>query len=288
MGKLSRNDLCWCGSGEKYKKCHMDQDQWLSELSRKVGVKIPKRIIKSKEQIEGVRKSGVITKGILDMLEDKIKPGISTEEINTWAHNYTIEHGAIPAPLGYGGFPKSICTSINDVVCHGIPSKDEILKDGDIVNIDVTSILDGYYADASRMYIVGNANKEAVDLVETAKEALQRGMDAVKPFGFTGDIAEAVQTYAEDKGYSVVYEYGGHGICTKFHEDPFISHVGEKGEGMILLPGMIFTIEPMINTGKPETKVLSDDWTAVTIDGSLSAQWEHTIVVTEDGYEILT
>lgn len=288
MGKLSRNDLCWCGSGEKYKKCHMDQDQWLSELSRKIGVKIPKSIIKSKEKIDGVRKSGVITRGILDMLEDKIKPGISTEEINTWVHNYTIEHGATPAPLNYGGFPKSVCTSINDVVCHGIPSKDEVLKDGDIVNIDVTSILDGYYADASRMYIVGNASEEAVDLVETAKEALQRGMDAVKPFGFTGDIAEAIQTYAEGKGYSVVYEYGGHGVCTKFHEDPFISHVGEKGEGMILLPGMIFTIEPMINIGKPETKVLSDDWTAVTMDGSLSAQWEHTIVVTEDGYEILT
>jgi len=287
MRRINRNDDCWCGSGKKYKKCHMEQDETLRKLGNELGMEIPRDIIKTPEQIEGIRKSGEITRGIFDLVEANIKVGMTTEEINKLVHEYTINHDAIPAPLNYGGFPKSVCTSINDVVCHGIPS-DRKLEEGDIINVDVTSILDGYFSDSSRMYIIGEAKKEAVDLVEAAKEALQVGMDAVKPFGFVGDIGEAIQKYAESKGYSVVYEYGGHGIGVKFHEDPYIAHVGRKGEGMILLPGMVFTIEPMLNQGRPETRILKDDWTAVTRDGKLSAQWEHTIVVTDDGYEILT
>ncbi|MCM1992298.1 methionyl aminopeptidase [Oceanirhabdus seepicola] len=287
MRRINRNDDCWCGSGKKYKKCHMEQDETLRKLGNELGMKIPRDIIKTPEQIEGIRKSGEITRGIFDLVEANIKVGMTTDEINTLVHEYTINHDAIPAPLNYGGFPKSVCTSINDVVCHGIPS-DRKLEEGDIINVDVTSILGGYFSDSSRMYIIGEAKKEAVELVEAAKEALQVGMDVVKPYAFVGDIGEAIQTYAESKGYSVVYEYGGHGIGVKFHEDPYIAHVGKKGEGMILLPGMVFTIEPMLNQGRPETRILKDDWTAVTRDGKLSAQWEHTIVVTEDGYEILT
>lgn len=288
MKNIKRNDFCWCGSGLKYKKCHMEQDEMLKKLSRELGCKIPKDIIKTKEQIEGIRKSGVITHDILDLVGDKIKPGVSTEELNTFVHEYTIGHGAVPAPLGYCGYPKSVCISINDVVCHGIPDENTILKDGDIVNVDVTTILDGYYADASRMYIVGETTDEAKNLVNDTLEALNKGIEQVKPFNTVGHIGEAIQNFAAEKGYSVVYEYGGHGVGVKFHEEPFVSHVGRSGEGMILLPGMVFTIEPMLNLGRAETRVLEDDWTAVTIDGSLSAQWEHTIVVTETGYEILT
>ncbi len=287
MRRINRNDDCWCGSGVKYKKCHMEQDETLKKIGNEIGMKIPRDIIKTPEQIEGIRKSGEVTRGIFDLVEANIKVGMTTDEINTLVHEYTINHGAIPAPLNYGGFPKSVCTSINEVVCHGIPS-DRKLEEGDIINVDVTSILDGYFSDSSRMYIIGEAKKEAVDLVEAAKEALQVGMDAVKPYGYVGDIGEAINTYAKSKGYSVVYEYGGHGIGVKFHEDPYIAHVGKKGEGMILLPGMVFTIEPMLNQGRPGTRILKDDWTAVTRDGKLSAQWEHTILVTEDGYEILT
>jgi methionyl aminopeptidase len=287
MSILSRNDICWCGSGKKYKKCHMDQDIFISNIENKVGYKIPRDIMKTEEQIEGIRKSCKLTHEILDMVSEKIKVGVTTNEINTWVHEYTIEHNAYPAPLGYGGFPKSVCTSINDVICHGIPD-DTVLKDGDIVNVDVTCILDGYYGDANRMYIIGEASKEAIDLVRVSKECLELGIEQVKPYNTLGDIGHAIQEHAESLGYSVVYDYGGHGIGLEFHEEPFVPHIGRKGEGTILLPNMTFTIEPMINIGSPEADVLEDDWTAVTIDGSLSAQWEHTIRVTETGYEILT
>ncbi|MGH4051769.1 MAG: methionyl aminopeptidase [Clostridium sp.] len=287
MDKLSRNDVCWCGSGKKYKKCHMDQDTFISNIEEKVGYVIPRDIMKTQEQIEGIRKSCVLTHDILDMVGEKIKVGITTDEINTWVHEYTVEHNAYPAPLGYGDFPKSVCTSLNNVICHGIPDE-TMLKDGDIINVDVSCILDGYYGDASRMYIIGNASKEAVDLVRVSRECLERGIEQVKPFNTLGDIGNAIQQHAESFGYSVVYDYGGHGVGLEFHEEPFVPHIGKKGEGTILLPNMTFTIEPMINKGSPETEVLEDDWTAVTVDGSLSSQWEHTILVTETGYEILT
>ncbi|MBU3144461.1 methionyl aminopeptidase [Clostridium sp. CF012] len=287
MSILSRNDICWCDSGKKYKKCHMEQDIFISNIEQKVGYKIPRDIMKTEEQIDGIRKSCKLTHEILDMVSERIKVGITTNEINTWVHEYTVEHNAYPAPLGYGGFPKSVCTSINDVICHGIPD-DTVLKDGDIVNVDVTCILDGYYGDANRMFIIGEASKEAIDLVRVSKECLDLGIQQVKPYNTLGDIGNAIQKHAESLGYSVVYDYGGHGVGIEFHEEPFVPHIGKKGEGMILLPNMTFTIEPMINIGSPEADVLEDDWTAVTIDGSLSSQWEHTIRVTETGFEILT
>ncbi len=287
MDVLSRNDICWCGSGKKYKKCHMDQDIFISNIEKKVGYKIPRDIMKTEEQIDGIRKSCKLTHEILDMVGERIKAGVTTNEINTWVHEYTVEHNAYPAPLGYSGFPKSVCTSINDVICHGIPD-DTVLKDGDIVNVDVTCILEGYYGDANRMYIIGEASKEALDLVRVSKECLEKGIEQVKPYNTLGDIGHAIQEHAESLGYSVVYDYGGHGVGLEFHEEPFVPHIGRKGEGMILLPNMTFTIEPMINIGAPEADVLEDDWTAVTADGSLSSQWEHTIRVTETGYEILT
>lgn len=288
MNKFNRNDICWCGSGLKYKKCHMEQDKFLDRLSEQYGYEIPKDIIKCEKDIEGIRKSCALTREILDMIESRIKAGISTEEVNKWVHEYTVDHGAYPAPLGYYGFPKSTCVSINEVVCHGIPDENTIIKDGDIVNVDVTCILDGYYGDSNRTFLIGNVSEKARDLVEVAKECLRRGIEEVKPYNTVGDIGYVINEYATSRGYSVVYEYGGHGVGNEFHEEPFVAHVGERGEGMVLLPGMTFTIEPMINEGVPETVVLEDEWTAVTEDKKLSAQWEHTILVTENGYEILT
>ncbi|WMJ79145.1 methionyl aminopeptidase [Clostridium sp. MB40-C1] len=287
MNKISRNDLCWCGSGKKYKYCHMNQDKKLADLEDEGLIAPPIDIIKTPEQIEGIRKSCEVTRKVLDMVSERIKEGITTDEINTWVHEYTLELGAVPAPLNYMGYPKSVCISINEVVCHGIPDS-RVLKSGDIVNVDVTSILNGYYGDASRMFIIGDASEKAIKLVETAKECLYKGIEQVKPFATVGDIGYVIQNYAESKGYSVVREYGGHGVGNEFHEEPFVDHCGNKNTGMILVPGMIFTIEPMINEGNYKCEVLDDGWTAVTADRKLTAQWEHTILVTEDGVEILT
>ncbi|CDM69492.1 putative methionine aminopeptidase A [Clostridium bornimense] len=287
--KMNRNDHCWCGSGLKYKKCHMNFDEKYEKL-REEGYEMPSRdIIKTPAQIEGIKKSAEITKGALDLVAEKIHEGMSTEEINTIVHNYTIEKGGIPAPLNYQGFPKSICTSINEEVCHGIPDKDIILRSGDIINVDVSTILDGYFSDSSRMFMIGDVSEEAKKLVEVTKECLYKGIEAVKPWGFLDDIGAAIQEHAEANGYSVVRDFGGHGIGLEFHEEPFVYHFGNKGEGMILVPGMVFTIEPMINAGGYSLFVDADnDWTAITDDGSLSAQWEHQILVTEDGVEIIS
>lgn len=285
---FNRNDKCWCGSGLKYKKCHLEFDEKLMELEAK-GYIVPSRdIIKRQEQIEGIRKSSAINNGALDLVGKTIKEGMSTEEINKIVHDYTVAQGGIPAPLNYEGFPKSVCTSINEEVCHGIPSEDIILKSGDIINVDVSTILDGYYSDASRMFMIGDVSEEAKNLVEVTKECLDKGIEAAKPWGFLGDIGAVIQEHAEKHGYSVVRDFGGHGVGVQFHEDPFVYHYGKKGEGMILVPGMIFTIEPMINQGGYHLFIDEDnDWTAVTEDGSLSAQWEHTVLITEDGVEIL-
>ena len=251
---------------------------------------VPKRsLIRTPEQIEGIKRSGVITTAILDLVGEKIHAGMSTLEINDLVHNYTIEHGAIPAPLGYEGFPKSVCTSINEVVCHGIPSAKEILKKGDIINVDVTTILDGYYSDASRMYIIGETTPRKQKLVDVAKECLYIGMEAAKPFGFVGDIGNAIQKYAHKNGFSVVRDLCGHGVGLNFHDDPEVLHYGKKGTGMLLVPGMVFTIEPMINTGTWKVFVDSaDGWTVISEDELPSAQWEHTFLMTETGLEILT
>lgn len=285
----NRNDLCWCGSGKKYKKCHLAFDEKLEAMANK-GFHVPSHeMIKTPAQIAAIRESCLLNTAILDYVTDHIQAGISTEEINTLIHEKTLSFGAIPAPLDFQGFPKSTCTSINSEVCHGIPSKDIILQDGDIVNVDVSTIYNGYFSDSSRMFMIGKVSDQRRKLVEVTKECLDRGFAAAKPWGFTGDIGEAVQTYAESLGYSVVKELGGHGVGLQFHEEPFICHQGHKGTGMMLVPGMIFTIEPMINAGT--NKIYVDEangWTVRTIDGKDSAQWEYTVLITEDGAEILT
>ncbi|BFK81021.1 methionyl aminopeptidase [Clostridium baratii] len=286
--KINRNDTCWCGSGKKYKKCHAEFDEKYEALKRKGLMMPPRSLVKNAEQIEGIKNSAKVNNGVLDLVKEKIKEGMSTEEINTLVYDYTVEHGAIPAPLNYEGFPKSVCTSINDEVCHGIPDKNIILKNGDIINVDVSTIKDGYFSDASRMFEIGYVSEEAHHLVKVAKECLDKGLEAVKPWGFLGDIGAAVQEHAEKNGYSVVRDFGGHGVGIRFHEDPFVAHIGTRGEGMVLVPGMVFTIEPMLNQGDYHVFVDADnDWTALTEDGSLSAQWEYTVLVTDTGVEIL-
>ena len=287
--RINRNELCWCNSGKKYKKCHMEFDERIENLARE-GFEVPTRdIIKNEEQIEGIRKSAEINNAVLDLVAEKIKAGMSTEDINKIVHDYTVSRGAIPAPLNYGGFPKSVCTSINDEVCHGIPDENIILKEGDIINVDVSTIYNGYFSDASRMFKIGEVHPDLDKLVRIAKECLDKGLEAAKPWGYLGDIAEAVQNHAEANGYSVVREFGGHGIGLEFHETPFVSHVGKKGTGMLLVPGMVFTIEPMINMGSPDIFIdEADGWTVLTEDGYPSAQWEYTVLVTETGVEILT
>lgn len=287
--ELNRNDLCWCGSGLKYKRCHLDFDQKIEAFKLKGKIVPDRSIIKNKEQIQGIRESGKINTAVLDLVAEKIKAGMSTEEIDKIVYEYTISRGAIPADLNYEGFPKSVCTSINDEVCHGIPSEDIILQEGDIVNVDVSTIYNGYFSDASRMFKIGDVHEEVEKLFKVSKECLDAGLDAVKPWSFLGDVSEAVQKHAEKNGYSVVREFGGHGVGIRFHEDPFVSHVGKKGTDMLLVPGMIFTIEPMINMGSKEIFVDEENgWTALTEDGYPSAQWEYTVLVTEDGHEILT
>lgn len=286
--KLNRNDECWCKSKVKYKKCHMKFDEKLKELKQKGNVVPSHEIIKNKEQIEGIKESAKINDAVLDEVAKQIKEGMTTEDINKIVHEFTIAHGAVPAPLNYGGFPKSVCTSINDEICHGIPSENKILKDGDIINVDVSTIYNGYYSDASRMFMIGNVSEEAKRLVEVTKECLYKGIEAVKPWGKLGDIGYAIQQHAEKNGYSVVEEFGGHGIGLQFHEDPFVCHFGNANEGMVLVPGMTFTIEPMINQGTCDLYIdAENEWTSYTDDGKLSAQWEHMILVTEDGVEIL-
>lgn len=251
---------------------------------------VPTReLIKTPEQIEGIRRSGVVNTGVLDLVAQEIKEGMSTAAIDKLVYDYTMDHGAIPAPLNYEGFPKSVCTSINEVVCHGIPSEHEILRDGDIINVDVSTILDGYYSDASRMFMIGNVSPEKRRLVEVTKECLEIGREAAKPFGFVGDIGHAIQKHAEKNGYSVVRDLCGHGVGLAFHEEPEVCHFGRKGTGMLLVPGMVFTIEPMINMGTWHVFIdEADGWTVVTEDELPSAQWEHTFVMTETGLEVLT
>lgn len=270
--------------------------QPLTELDKKIlylqnkGHLVPSRkLIKTEEQIEGIRRSGVVNSGILDLVAKEIKAGMSTAAIDKLVYDYTTDHGAIPAPLNFEGFPKSVCTSINEVVCHGIPSEKEILREGDIINVDVSTILDGYFSDASRMFMIGNVSPEKEKLVRVAKECLEVGMKAAKPFGYVGDIGHAVQKHAEKNGFSVVRDLCGHGVGLEFHEEPEVAHFGRKGTGMLLVPGMVFTIEPMINMGTYHVYIAEEDgWTVITDDELPSAQWEHTFVMREDGLEILS
>lgn len=288
MNRISRNDFCWCGSGKKYKNCHLDEDEILVELEEQGYFIPPYDIVKNEDQIEGIRESGKLTRNILDMVQAKIKPSISTNEINTWVHEYTIQHGGIPAPLNYEGYPKSTCTSINNVICHGIPSDKDILKNGDIINVDVTTILNGYYSDASRMFVIGEVSEEAERLVRVAKECLYLGINEVKPYKDLNSIGNVIEDYAKENRFSVVRDLCGHGVGVEFHEEPQVDHYKKREKGLIMLPGMVFTIEPMINAGTYKCSIQEDGWTVVTRDGKLSAQWEHTVLVTKEGYEILT
>lgn len=278
------------------RRWHVEKGQPLTEMDKKVlywqdrGKLVPSReLIKTPEQIEGIKRSAVVNSGVLDLVEHEIHAGMSTAEIDKLVYDYTVEHGAIPAPLNYEGFPKSVCTSINEVVCHGIPNEKEILQEGDIINVDVSTILDGYYSDASRMFIIGKTTPEKERLVRVTKECLDIGAAVAKPYCFVGDIGNAIANHAHKNGYSVVRELCGHGCGLQFHEDPNVEHYGKKGTGMLLVPGMCFTIEPMINMGDRHVYIDEDDgWTVLTEDGLPSAQWEHHFVMTEHGVEIIS
>ena len=286
--KIGRNDPCWCGSGKKYKKCHEAFDAKVEILRQKGYPVLDHKLIKTPEQIEKIKESCRINVAVLDYVAEHIKAGVSTEEIDHWVHEETVRHGGIPAPLNYEGFPKSVCTSVNEVVCHGIPSEDEILKDGDIVNVDVSTIYNGYFSDSSRMFCIGNVSEEKKKLVEVTRQCVEKGLEQVKPWGYLGDMSQAVYEHAHANGYSVVREIGGHGIGLEFHEDPWVGYIGKAGTGMLLVPGMMFTIEPMINMGSHEIFVDdTDGWTIYTEDGKPSAQWEIMVLVTEQGYEVI-
>ncbi len=286
--RIERNDPCWCGSHLKYKKCHMAFDQKLQQYENR-GFFIPDReLIKTPEQIAKIKESCDINNAILDYVQEHICVGMTTEEIDQMVSSKTKELGGIPAPLGFEGFPKSVCTSINDQVCHGIPSDDVILQDGDIINVDISTIYNGYFSDASRMFCIGSVSAEAKKLVDVTKECVEIGIANVKPWTTLGDMADKINRHAKAHGYSIVREIGGHGIGLAFHEEPWVSYVSEPGTEMLMVPGMMFTIEPMINAGGPDIYVdEADDWTVYTDDGSLSAQWEVTVLVTETGCEVL-
>lgn len=288
MATIGRNDPCWCGSGKKYKKCHEPLDQRI-EAFRLQGASVPTHaMIKTKAQIDGIRESGLRNIEVLDRVAEKICIGMSTEEIDVIVAETTRKLGGIPAPLNYEGYPKSVCTSINDQVCHGIPSREDILQDGDIVNVDVSTIFGGYFSDSSRMFMLGNVDPAWRQLVEVTRECVRRGAEAVKPWGYLSDVAKAVSDLAAEHGYSIVREIGGHGVGLEFHEDPWVGYTAPEEQGLLLVPGMVFTVEPMINMGEPD--IYQDEengWTIYTEDGSPSAQWEVTVAVTEEGHELL-
>lgn len=286
--KLERNAPCWCGSGRKYKACHEAFDEKIIRAETE-GHQVPVReSLKTAEDVEKIKASARINMACLDRVAEEIREGMTTEDINTIVNEVTYAMGGIPAPLDYEGYPKSVCTSVNDQVCHGIPSKDVVLKDGDIINVDCSTILDGYFSDSSRMFCIGNVSEEKKKLVEITKKAMEAGIAAVKPWTFLGDMGDAVHRVALDNGYTVVKEIGGHGCGFEFHEEPFVSFVSKPGTEMLMVPGMVFTIEPMINMGRDEIYVDDvNDWTVYTADHKPSAQWEVEVLVTEDGCEIL-
>ena len=289
MNLPGRNDPCWCGSGAKYKKCHMDFDRRLHEFEL-AGAEVPSHsLLKTPEQLQGIRESAKINIAVLDYVAEHIRAGITTDEIDKWVYEQTVLRGGIPAPLNYEGYPRSVCTSIDEVVCHGIPSPDRVLKEGDIVNVDCSTVLNGYFSDSSRMFCIGEVSPEKKRLVEVAKQSLAVGLEKVKPWGFLGDMGDAVNRFVMQNGYSVVRDIGGHGIGLEFHEEPWVSYVSQPGTEMLMVPGLVFTIEPMINMGRCEVYQDEDDgWTIYTEDGLPSAQWEIQVAVTEDGYEIIS
>ena len=287
--KIGRNDPCWCRSGRKYTQCHMAMHDRIQMIQNEGRLGPDRSIIKNSDQIAGIRQSAKINIAVLDYVAEHIKEGISTQQIDTWVYDLTTKMGGIPAPLHYQNYPKSVCTSVNNQVCHGIPDDKVILKEGDIINVDCSTILNGYFSDSSRMFCIGNVSPEKKRLVEVTKECCDIGLSQVKPWGFLGDMGQAVHDHAFENGYTVVREIGGHGVGLGFHEDPWGSYNSRRGEEMLMVPGMIFTIEPMVNMGKAD--IFIDDangWTAYTEDGMPSAQWEYMVLVTEDGAEVLS
>lgn len=287
--KLGRNDPCWCGSGRKYKTCHAAFDDKIARFAA-MGATVPDHsIIKTADQIAGIRASAKINVAVLDYIEEHIGPGVNTAQIDKWVYDLTTSMGGIPAPLHYEGYPYSVCTSVNSQVCHGFPSEDVILKEGDIVNVDCSTILNGYFSDSSRMYCIGQVSPEKKKLVEVTRECVEKGLAEVKPWGFLGDMGQAVHDHAFANGYTVVREIGGHGIGLAFHEDPWVGYNTKKGTDMLMVPGLMFTIEPMVNMGKADIYIDSkNNWEVYTEDGLPSAQWEVQVLVTEDGYEVIS
>lgn len=284
-----RNDRCWCGSGKKYKRCHANSDERMEELYLSGEEVLPRSLLKTAADIEGIKVSAEVNMGVLDYVGEHIAAGVSTMDINRWVEDYLSAHGAVSADLNFEGYPYSMCTSINDVICHGFPNEKDVLKDGDIINVDMSTIKGGYFSDSSRMYCIGEVSEERRRLVETCHESVKAGLAAVKPWGHLGDVGAAVHDVCTKAGFSVVADYGGHGIGREFHEEPFVSFVSEEGTGPILVPGMCFTIEPMVNAGAPDiTTDKENGWIVRTADGSDSAQWEVQLVVTDDGYELLS
>lgn len=286
--KIGRNDPCWCGSGKKYKKCHEAFDAKYEQFRQKGVPILDHDLIKTPEQIEKIKESCRINIAVLDYVAEHIGPGVTTQEIDNWVHEETRKRGGIPAPLGYDGFPKSVCTSINEVVCHGIPSDEVVLKEGDIINVDVSTIYNGYFSDSSRMFCIGKVSEEKEKLVKTVKECVEIGISKVKPWEPIGNMGSAVHKHALENGYTVVREIGGHGVGLEFHEDPWVSYISEENSGVLMVPGMIFTIEPMVNMGTDEIYTdEEDEWTVRTVDGLPSAQWEVMVLVTDKGCEVL-
>ena len=286
--KLGRNDKCWCNSGRKYKACHMSFDNRIQDYKNR-GYEVPNhQMIKTPEQIAGIREAGKRNTMVLDYITPFVKEGVTTEELNARIEEYTRQIGGIPACLGYQGYPKSVCISVDDVVCHGIPSSNQILKSGDIVNVDCTTIYNGYYGDASRMFLIGDVPEEKKRLVRVTKECLDLALAATRPWGTMGDMGYACNKHATENGYSIVREIGGHGCGVHFHEDPWVNHIGTPDEGLLFVPGMTLTIEPMVNMGSDEIYTDEiDEWTVRTEDGLPSAQWEVTVLVTETGCEVI-
>ena len=277
--KIGRNHPCWCGSQKKYKHCHLNSD---------VSNSIKKPIIpRSAEFIHGMVEVNILAKKTIQMLEGFIQAETTTNRLNDLSHQFILDHKAVPASLNYKGFPKSICTSLNHVICHGIPN-DEPIKEGDIISIDIACVLNGYYGDICKTFPVGNCSEKALKLIRVTEECLKRAIQVIEPYKHLGDIGNAIQSYAEKNGFSVVEQFVGHGIGTQFHEPLEVLHFGKAGTGKMIVPGMFFTIEPMINEGIKDIKILEDNWTAITSDKKLSAQFEHTLQITESGVRVLT
>ena len=287
--KIGRNDPCWCGSGKKYKKCHYDFDQMIRKIEAE-GHIVPRHdMLKTPDEVEMIKKSAKINVAVLDEITEKIHEGMRLSEIDDIVNDVTEKMGGIPAPLNYEGFPYSVCTSVNDQVCHGFPREDTVLKSGDIINCDCSTILNGYYSDSSRMYCIGDVDPERKKLVEVTKECVELGLEQVKPWGFMGDMSHAVEEHALANGYRVVEEFGGHGVGIEFREDPFVGYVGDPGTDMLLVPGLMFTIEPMINMGRKDIFIDEDNgWEVYTQDGKPSAQWEIQVLVTDTGHEVIS